>query len=96
MKKSPLNLLLLASLTLGASHQAWAQDSTSSGFYERKEEGWFWYKEEPKEPEKKPEKPKPKPVAEAKPAPSKPTDPQPSGPEMFSAKWFRENLPKYK
>ncbi len=96
MKKSPLNLLLLASLTLGASHQAWAQDSTSSGFYERKEEGWFWYKEEPKEPEKKPEKPKPKPVAETKPAPSKPTDPQPSGPEMFSAKWFRENLPKYK
>ncbi|WP_374978351.1 conjugal transfer protein TraF [Shewanella sp. LC2] len=90
------NLLLLASLTLGASHHAWAQDVTSSGFYERKEEGWFWYKEEPKEPEKKPEKPKPKPVAEAKPTPTNPTEPQTSGPEMFSAKWFRENLPKYK
>ncbi|HGH5042525.1 TPA: conjugal transfer protein TraF [Salmonella enterica subsp. enterica serovar Minnesota] len=96
MKKSPLNLLLLAALTLGASHQAWAQDGTRPGFYERKEEGWFWYKEEPKEPEKKPEKPKPKPVAEAKPTQPKPAAPLPSGPEMFSAEWFRENLPKYK
>lgn len=44
----------------------------------------------------KPEKPKPKPVAEAKPTQPKPAAPLPSGPEMFSAEWFRENLPKYK
>ncbi|MFB4860154.1 conjugal transfer protein TraF, partial [Enterobacter hormaechei subsp. steigerwaltii] len=87
MKRSPLDLLLLAALTLGASHQAWAQDGTRSGFYERKEEGWFWYKEEPKEPEKKPEKPKPKPVPEAKLTPPLPAAPLPSGPEMFSAEW---------
>lgn len=40
---------------------------------------------------------KTKPVAQAKPTPPKPPAiSQPVGPEMFSAKWFRENLPKYK
>lgn len=96
MKKSSLNILLLAALTLGASHQAWSQDSTRSRFYERKEEGWFWYKEEPKEPEEKLEKPIPIAAVEPAPAPPISVTPQSSGPDMFSAEWFRENLPKYK
>lgn len=98
MKNSPLNILFMVALSLGLTqtHLAWSQDSGRVGFYERKEEGWFWYKEEPQKTEKKPEEPEPKPVADTKPTPPKPPAAQPSGPEMFSAEWFRENLPKYK
>lgn len=96
MKQSPLSILLVTALTLGSSLPAWSLESQSR-FYDRKEEGWFWYKEDPPEPEKKPKKPEPKPVVAAKPVQAPPPAPAAiPGPEMFSAKWFRENLPKYK
>lgn len=97
MKQSPLSILLVTALTLGNTFPAWSQDNQSR-FYERKEEGWFWYKEDPpEEPEKKTKKPDPKPVIAAKPVQVPPSVPPAAlGPEMFSAKWFRENLPKYK
>lgn len=71
-----------------------------NGFYDRGQEGWFWYKEEPEPREPKPEpepEPEPEPVtivaesAETTPEPAKP-----QGPAVFSAAWFRENLPKYR
>jgi conjugal transfer pilus assembly protein TraF len=92
MNKSLLNRLLLTAFTLAASQQLLAQEATTSRFYERKAEGWFWYKEEAKELEKQTLKP----VAEAPLTPAKVAIHHPHGPEIFSAKWFRENLPKYK
>lgn len=74
MKQSPLSILLVTALTLGTSLPAWSLESQSR-FYDRKEEGWFWYKEDPPEPEKKPKKPEPKPVASAKPVQAPPTSP---------------------
>ncbi|EFP0183602.1 conjugal transfer protein TraF [Escherichia coli] len=101
MRKPALNLLsFLAtlSLSLGGISHTWAQDGSESRFYDRKAEGWFWYKQDPLEPEEKPKEPEPKPipVEEAKPALPKQEETSPAGPEMFSAKWFRDNLPKYK
>lgn len=95
MNKLFLNTLLLATFMPGESPQAWAEKDTQHGFYERKAEGWFWYKEEPNEP-KKPKKTTSKPVLATTPA--TPTLPvlETSGPKMFSAEWFRKNLPKYK
>lgn len=76
-----------------------AQDKDSENrFYERKAEGWFWYKEEIPEEEPEPEEP-PAPVAVTPPPESEPVEPvevEERGPGVFSAAWFRENLPKYK
>lgn len=83
-------------LALVASCNTLAQEEPFDGFYERKAEGWFWYKEEPEQPEKKTEKPKVKPAIAAPAKVQKPEQPHPAGPDMFSAEWFRENLPKYK
>jgi len=70
-----------------------------SGFFDRKAEGWFWYKEEIPEEPPEPEEPEPEIVAAPppEPAPIEEVEPaRPKGPEVFSAAWFRENLPKYK
>jgi len=70
-----------------------AQDS----FFDRKEEGWFFYEpipEEPEEPElvKKPEpKPTPAPVAKA-PESAKPAEKEPA---PLSTAWIRENFQNY-
>lgn len=75
-----------------------SQDRESnSRFYERKAEGWFWYKEEIPEEKPEPEIVEPKIVATAPKAES-PIEPKEiiQGPSVFSAAWFRENLPKYK
>ncbi|MFC6674026.1 conjugal transfer protein TraF [Marinobacterium aestuariivivens] len=69
-----------------------------SGFYERKSEGWFWYNEEIPEDIPEPEEPEP-PVAAAPKQESQSVEPAPSsseGPPVFSAAWFRENLPRYR
>ncbi|MEK9497172.1 conjugal transfer protein TraF [Photorhabdus sp. P32] len=94
MKKKPLNILLLAALTLGATTQTFAHEKEQR-FYERKAEGWFWYEPDPKELEEEIKKPEPKPI-DPPPTPVKPAVPVPKKPGMFSAAWFRENLPKYK
>lgn len=79
-----------------------AQDSDPENrFYDRKAEGWFWYKEEIPKEEPEPEKPEPKVVAAPPPNQNQPepeeSEPElPQGPAVFSAAWFRENLPKYK
>lgn len=88
--------LLLIALALAQAIPASAQDH-GLGFYERKAEGWFWYAPEPEEVKK--EEPKPLPPQPEPPAPF--TEPEivapvPKGPAIFSAAWFRENLPKYK
>lgn len=66
-------------------------------FYERKEEGWFWYKEKIPVEEPEPEE-IPEPVAALPtPEPSEPIQTTAAeGPPVFSAAWFRENLPRYK
>lgn len=92
-------ILLALGVTLIAP-MAYAQESDPDNrFYDRKAEGWFWYKEEIPEEEPEPEKPEPQVVAAPPPQQPEPTAPAPAvpqGPAVFSAAWFRENLPKYK
>ncbi|MEW9890021.1 MAG: conjugal transfer protein TraF [Candidatus Symbiodolus clandestinus] len=56
------------------------------GFYERKSEGWFWYQQQPKEPD-------PLPTITQAPTLESSTS---VNPPALSAAWLRENLPKYK
>lgn len=56
------------------------------GFYERKSEGWFWYQQQPQEPE-------PLPAVSQAPTLEASTS---VNPPALSAAWMRENLPKYK
>lgn len=88
------SLALAISIALSANALS-AQDETPNRFIERKAEGWFWYAQEPTEPE-----PKETIIVEADSAesehPAEPEKIQPAGPSVFSAKWFRDNLPKYK
>ena len=67
-------------------------------FYERKAEGWFWYHELYQRPPSKP-----RPAQSPKPVPSPPsekTSPRAQSSTgvaggVFSAAWFRRNIPKY-
>ena len=83
---------------------------TGEGYYEGKDEGWFWKVRDPVEPapEIVPEvAPEPEPVPEppevdTAPPPVSPTRPsapavpeEPAGPKPLSAEWLREALPKY-
>ena len=70
---------------------------TGEGYYEQKDQGWFWKVPEPEEPEE-PE------VAEMAPTPSPPpvelelsppVAAEPTGPVPLSAAWLRDALPKY-
>lgn len=65
-----------------------ATEGGKEGFYDRKSEGWFWYKEEPE-----PKKPVIKKLVNKQ---AKLPASENTGPEHFSAAWFRENLPRYK
>lgn len=63
-----------------------------AGWWQRGEEGWFWYEDPPalvEEPE--PTEPAPPPVAQGS------AEPQPavSGPPPLSSAWLRDNLPVY-
>lgn len=78
---------------------AHSQDPDPDGFYDRKAEGWFWYKEEIPEEDPEPKKTEPQTVAAPSTQQSESVEPEPSapqGPTVFSAAWFRENMPKYK
>lgn len=82
-------LLLAASLI---ASPVLAQD-----YYDRGEEGWFWYKDDPVvEKEEEPEEPEPKPPEVAKQEETEPKPPsEPSGPPALSAAWYEENLERY-
>ena len=58
--------------------------SAREGFYGERDEGWFFYKDPPKE---QPQEPQP---------PPKPQGGKSGQPEVLSAKWIRENLDKYR
>ncbi len=89
--QQPAKQALMALLCMAAWISTPAQE-LSPRFYEGKAQGWFWYEVEP-EPIEAP--PLPEPVA-AVPSPAPPAALPKPGPEVFSAEWFRENLPKYK
>ena len=75
-----------------AASPALAQD-----YYDRGEEGWFWYKEEPvaEAPEDE-EEPEPSPPKVAEPEKPEPTPAEePSGPPALSAAWYEKNLERY-
>lgn len=93
--KKIIPLLSLALCITATSTHLSAHDNSSGRFYDRKAEGWFWYAPEPVEHEVI----EPEPVAADQPKEPEPLEPQvtpPQGPSVFSAKWFRDNLPKYK
>lgn len=90
-------VIFIAVLTVLGSHlfAESAHGIDTSRFFDRKEEGWFWYNEPepeveteiPEEPPA-PSPPKPAPVYEPAPLPE-------TGPRALSAEWLRENLPRY-
>jgi len=88
MKISALSTLLLTFILVTPVKTFCAESNTKARFYERKAEGWFWYKEEPHKTQKKITLPKKIKKTKKIIAPLSPT--------MLSAKWFRKNLPKYK
>ncbi|MCF7994056.1 MAG: conjugal transfer protein TraF [Chromatiaceae bacterium] len=100
------SLLLFPLLTLPAHGPCNAAPPEAMRFYERSAEGWFWYAEEPPEPDIF--EPEPEPQPEPAPTPGPPptlaqpsptADPAPSatsGPAPLSAAWLRENLERYR
>ena len=73
---------------------------TGEGYYERKDEGWFWKVRAPEPQAAQPEQAQepvavplepPPPPAEPVPVPS-----EPAGPRPLSAEWLREALPRYR
>jgi len=81
-----LELLLLIIPVLSV---AFPMDSVKEkeGFYDRKEEGWFWYRERLEQETEKPKKIK-------VPAPAKRMKGMDS--PIFSTAWLKQNLPKYR
>lgn len=68
------------------------------GFYERKEEGWFWYQKEPEPVEEELEEIEPPILEVAMPEPEPEPEPTPqesSTPPVYSTAWLKEALPKY-
>lgn len=76
-----------------------AYGQSNSGFYERKEEGWFWYQKEPEPIEEIEEEIEPLPVielVEIEPETKAELEPKPStGPAVYSTAWLKDALPKY-
>lgn len=69
------------------SHSAWSS-------YQHKDEGWWWYKDPPPEPELEPElPPEPEPTVKVEKA-QKEEAKEEKGPDVFSAMWLKENMPK--
>lgn len=92
MKLPTLTLTFLTIFCLSITGTASAGDTiktdkpkTTDGRYGRSDEGWFFYRDPPKQEEPKPETPQ-----QAK------TAKKPEGPKVLSAEWLRENLPKYR
>jgi conjugal transfer pilus assembly protein TraF len=97
------SLLVFPLLVLPTHVPCNAAPSEAMRFYERSAEGWFWYAEEPPEPEIPEPEPEslPEPAPEPEPPPplaqsSPPAELAPSGPAPLSAAWLRENLGHYR
>lgn len=70
--------------------------SQQPGFYDRKAEGWFWYRKEPEQPKAPKPKPKPPVLSQTPQQAPEPAKAAPAPPQALSAEWVRTNLPKYK
>ena len=75
---------------------------TGEGYYERKDEGWFWKVRDPEPVEPQPEAAQP-PAEPAEQPPQEPLAPvppemplEPPGPRPLSAEWLRDALPRYR
>jgi conjugal transfer pilus assembly protein TraF len=79
-------LVGLITVIVMAGNCVWAGD----GFWDKKEEGWFFYDDPALVPEKEEPEKEPEPII----VQSEPEEPK--GPEPLSAKWFRENLSVYR
>lgn len=96
MKKTSFWLLIGFFLNLFITNNLSAKESS---FFDRKAEGWFWYKEEPKEEPKEDIPPIPVISQQSNKKVDKDDTPEtflPLPPAVFSSEWFRVNLPKYK
>ena len=75
---------------------------TGEGYYERKDEGWFWKvrDREPLQPQPEEAQPAAEPAAEPpqEPLPAAPPERmlEPPGPRPLSAEWLRDALPRYR
>ena len=87
-----LKILLAMALAISIAMPVQADGSE---FYERGEEGWFWYVDPEPAPEPEPEEPKkkiPEPVAEIPEPPEEDPEPvEPPGPKPMTVAWFREH-----
>lgn len=91
-------LSMTTAIFLSSVTSAYAHVSTNpQSFWNKNEEGWFWYKQDPNKikPKKKEEKPKIV-VAESKKEPEKKEESKSEAPAVFSADWVKENLEVYK
>lgn len=91
-------LSMTTAIFLSSVTSAYAHVSTNpQSFWNKNEEGWFWYKQDPNKikPKKKEEKPKAV-VAESKKEPEKKEESRSKAPQVFSAEWVRKNLEVYK
>ena len=101
LKQTLVTLFMLTAFT--AVHASAESGEPTPTWYQRKAEGWHWYKDPPKDEPKEEEElppppPPPPPVAEVKPEPPKPEPVKPEppkGPEPFSTEWLNANIPKY-
>lgn len=99
MKTHTLTSWIIAALVagVGLSLPTESYSQTKQRFYERKEEGWFWYHKEP-EPEEIEEielPPLPEPVVSI--VESEPEqEEKPSGPKIYSSAWLQKALPEYR
>lgn len=74
-----------------------AQESSHSGYYQQKEEGWFWRELIPVPTEPIALEPVPQPEILIPDVPEKPQETaEPPGPQPFSPAWMREKLPEYR
>lgn len=101
MKIRTLTACILACATgVGLSLATASYAQTKHGFYERKEEGWFWYQKKPEPVEEKIEEIEPLPpvvVAEFETTPELPPETKAAiGPSVYSSAWLKEALPNYR
>lgn len=92
-------LSIATAMLISSVTSAYAHVSTNpQSFWNKNEEGWFWYKQDPNKlkPKKKEEKPKVV-IAESKKEPEKKEESNKTeAPAVFSADWVKENLEVYK
>lgn len=96
-------VVALALLHMALSRPSIAQDADGSRYFQRAEEGWFWYETDP-EPTSELQSEPPAPIEPLDPVPPSSELPRietpvvapPDAPKPLSAAWFRENLDRYR